>query len=323
MKTAMVWGASGQIGSYLCEFLLAKGYKVLGVRRRTSTNNLYNLKNCLASDNFHLLEGDITDAHSVLNLLTNAPDEIYNFAAQSHVQTSFNQPIYTTDVIYGGSLNLLEAIKCLGFRTKYFHASSSEMFGNSIDMDGFQRETTPFKPVSPYAVAKTAAHHLGQVYRDAYNLFIVNGILFNVESPRRGENFVTRKITRWIADVIKNNSFYKIQLGNTNACRDWNHVEDTIIAIWTSLQVNEPSDYVVATGKTHSVQEFLAAALKVIHIKMDDVDKFVELNNNLCRPNEVHYLKGDSSYARERLGWSPSKSFADIVRSMVRADLNA
>ena len=376
---AIIFGITGQDGSYLAELLLEKGYDVIGVTRRVSVDTLQRISHILPQLN--IIEGDITDAFSVSNIINEEkPDEIYNLAAQSHVGTSFKQPSLTWDVTAGGVLNILEAIRYSGRKEeiRFYQASSSEMFGKNfskkgyaggikISYDGrleadmgkkteplkFQDEDTPFAPQSPYAIAKLAAHHLVINYRDSYEIFGCSGILFNHESERRGEKFVTRKITKWIgdflkwrefagledetiltfsedyihvhpkADVIKTipkAEFPKLRLGNLEARRDWGHAEDYVRAMWLMMQEDIPDDYVVATGHTHSIKEFLGAAFDLVGIS--DWGKYVTIDPEFYRPSEVDYLLGSPLKANTVLGWKPEVAFVQLVQRMVESDTN-
>lgn len=376
---AIIFGITGQDGSYLAEFLLEKGYDVIGVTRRVSVDTLQRISHILPQ--LKIIEGDITDAFSVSNIINEEnPDEIYNLAAQSHVGTSFKQPSLTWDVTAGGVLNILEAIRYSGRKEeiKFYQASSSEMFGKNfsekryigdikISYDGrlevdrdkraepvkFQNEETPFAPQSPYAIAKLAAHHLVRNYRDSYEIFGCSGILFNHESERRGEKFVTRKITKWIGDFLKwrefagledetiltfsedsihvhpkadvtktipKAEFPKLRLGNLEARRDWGHAEDYVRAMWLMMQEDIPDDYVVATGQTHSIKDFLDAAFNLIGIS--DWTNYVTIDPEFYRPAEVDYLLGSSSKAKTVLGWEPEVTFVQLVQRMVESDTN-
>jgi len=402
VKTAVIFGVTGQDGSYLAELLLSKGYKVVGVGRRTSSPNYERIKHLFVNPNFRYVLGDVTDPASVAGIIyeydplaqeptTDAFDgiryEIYNLAAQSHVGVSFDQASLTTDVTYKGCLNILEAIRLLlprrnGFDgyVRFYQASSSEMFGSAYSMPRdydrycivehfdfnttkvedlwtsnycgrddkeyirrrlkedlekygvgsehfplpFQDENTPFLPNSPYAIAKLAAHHLCRVYRDSYGIFACSGILFNHESERRGETFVTRKITRYIAD-LQNRMFRsdeppaKLRLGNLDAKRDWGHAEDYVRGMWMMLQQGTPDDYVLATGEAHSVREF--AQLAFAKVGITDLDEVLEVDPNLFRPCEVPFLKGDATKALDKLGWKPQVGFEQLVERMVYADI--
>ena len=331
MKTAIVTGITGQDGSYLAELLLANKYKVYGVYRRSSSPNFHRLHNALKYKNFHLLEGDICDPYMISRMLKDIkPDEYYNLAAQSHVATSFEQPSYTWDATAKGVLNALEAIRNESNSTKFYQASSSEMFGKNFTVVTndwgenpikFQNEETPFYPQSPYAIAKLAGHHLVRNYRDSYNIFACSGILFNHESERRGENFVTRKITKWLGEFIasdKDKKFPKLRLGNLDACRDWGHAEDYVKAMWMMLQQENPDDYVVATGLTYTIKQFLEAAFSRYDL---DWEKYVVVDPKFYRPAEVEFLRGSPKKVKEKLNWSPEISFYRLVERMVEHDV--
>ena len=328
-KVAIVTGATGQDGSYLSELLLSKGYTVIGLRRRSSSEKgLERIQHLLNNNNFKLVEADITDSGCVNNLIRDyMPTEVYNLAAQSHVGTSFKQPLYTTQVNIEGPLNFLEAIRLLSPTTKFYQASTSEMFGKNYDMFGgtkYQQETTPFVPQSPYAVAKLAAHEMVRIYRDSYDLFACCGILFNHESERRGENFVTRKITKWIGEFVasgQDEDFPALRLGNLDAHRDWGHAQDYVEAMYMMLQQDEPEDYVIATSETHSVREFLTEAFNEIGIT--HFEPYVVIDPEFYRPCEVDWLLGHTGKAREKLGWRPKVSFQELVQRMVRSDIDA
>jgi GDPmannose 4,6-dehydratase len=323
-RRAFISGITGQDGSYLAEFLLAKGYEVHGIIRRTSTFNTDRLDHIYSDPHerevaLHLHYGDLANA-ACLNRLINQiqPDEVYNLGAQSHVRVSFDQPEYTADIVAAGTLRLLEAFRDYaqenGHEPRFYQAGSSEMFGASPPP---QNETTPFYPRSPYAVSKVAAHWYSINEREAYNLFICNGIFFNHESPRRGETFVTRKITRALGR-IKFGLQEKLYLGNLDARRDWGHAADYVRAMWLMLQQDLPGDYVVATGKSHSVREFLDLAASFAEVNWKSC---VETDPRYFRPTEVDFLEGDASKARQVLGWQPEISFEELVRSMVERDL--
>ena len=328
-KVAIVTGVTGQDGSYLSELLLDKGYTVVGLRRRSSSEKgLERINHVLNNDNFKLVEADITDPANVCRLLqTYLPDEVYNLAAQSHVGTSFQQPSYTTQVNLQGPINFLEAIRLLSPSTKFYQASTSEMFGKNYELMGdtrYQKETTPFVPQSPYAVAKLAAHEMVRIYRDSYGLFACCGILFNHESERRGENFVTRKITKWIGEFVasgQDEDFPALRLGNLDAHRDWGHAQDYVEAMYLMLQQEEPEDYVIATSETHSVREFLTEAFNEIGIP--EFEPYVVIDPEFYRPCEVDWLLGHTGKARQQLGWRPQVSFQDLVQRMVRSDIDA
>jgi len=321
MPKALITGITGQDGSYLAEFLLAKGYEVHGVVRRSSAfgtgriEHIY-LDEHLPAHGLELHYGDLNDASSLQRVLARvAPDEIYNLGAQSHVRISFDIPEYTVEVAGVGTLRLLEAIRNLQMSPRFYQASSSEMFGKVAQVP--QTETTPFHPRSPYAVAKAFAHQITVNYRESYGLHASCGILFNHESPRRGENFVTRKITRSLTR-IKLGLQPKLFLGNLDARRDWGHAADYVEAMWLMLQQDVPDDYVIATGETHSVRDFLDEVGSVLEM---DWTPYVGVDPRYYRPAEVDILQGDASKARRVLGWSPKTTFRDLVRVMTEADL--
>jgi GDPmannose 4,6-dehydratase len=320
-KVALVTGITGQDGSYLAELLLRKGYVVHGLVRRSSSFNtqridhLYRDPHALGARLF-LHYGDLGDGSALAALLQRVrPTEVYNLAAQSHVRVSFDLPEYTGDIDGLGCVRLLEAIREAGTPARFYQASSSELYGGVGSAP--QNEQTPFHPRSPYAAAKTYAFHMTKNYREGYGLFAVNGILFNHESPRRGETFVTRKITRAIGRM-KHGLQDKLFLGNLDARRDWGFAGDYVKAMWLMLQPREPEDYVIATGETHTVREFLQLAARVADL---DIDGRVELDPRYLRPTEVDLLLGDASKARAELDWKPSVDFAGLVRMMVEADL--
>ena len=327
---AIIFGITGQDGSYLAELLIEKGYEVVGITRRVSVSTLNRINHILPK--IKIVEGDITDAFSVSNVIKEEePDEIYNLAAQSHVGTSFKQPSLTWDVTAGGVLNILEAIRYSGRKDaiKFYQASSSEMFGKNYnlregfaEMIKFQDEKTPFAPQSPYAIAKLAAHHLVRNYRDSYGIFACSGILFNHESERRGEKFVTRKITKWIGEFVASGmdkEFPALRLGNLDAKRDWGHAEDYVRGMWQMVQHKTPDDYVVATGETYSVREFLDIAFKYVGI--DDWENLVVIDPEFYRPAEVDYLLGIPTKAKRVLKWQPHISFEKLVERMVDSDV--
>ena len=323
-KKALICGITGQDGSYLTELLISRGYQVHGVIRRTSTFNTDRLDHIYADPHeekvpLHLHYGDLANAARLRHLLEQIePDEVYNLAAQSHVRVSFDQAEYTADIVATGALRLLEAFReyalSSGRRPRFYQAGSSEMFGNSAPP---QNEDTPFYPRSPYAVSKVAAHWYAVNQREAYGLFISNGILFNHESPRRGETFVTRKITRALGR-IKLGLQEKLYLGNLDARRDWGHAADYVRAMWMMLQHDAPGDFVVATGRNHSVREFLELASGCAGV---DYKTCVETDQRYFRPTEVDSLQGDASKARRLLGWQPEIGFEELVRTMVENDL--
>ena len=323
---ALIFGVSGQDGSYLAELLLEKGYEVTGVTRRVSVSTTERINHILPQ--ITIAEGDITDGFSVNKLIAEyEPDEIYNLAAQSHVGTSFKQPSLTWDITAGGVLNILEAIRYSPRKDdiRFYQASSSEMFGKNydeIEMKKYQDEKTEFIPQSPYAIAKLAAHHLVRNYREGYGIHGSCGILFNHESERRGENFVTRKITKWIGEFVRSgrdSEFPNLRLGNLDAKRDWGHAEDYVNAMWLMLQKEEADDYVVATGETYSVRDFLDAAFSRVGI--EDWSDLVVIDPKFYRPSEVDHLLGIPIKAERDLGWGRKVSFKDLVHRMVDSDL--
>jgi len=319
-KKALITGITGQDGSYLSEFLLAKGYEVHGTIRRSSSFNTARIDH-LYSDRhksearLFLHYGNLTDGGRLREILAQVkPDEVYNLGAQSHVRVSFDEPVYTMQVDAVGTMRLLEAIRDTGLEVKFYQASSSEMFGKVAEIP--QSEKTPFHPRSPYACSKVCSYWQTINYRESYGIFCCNGILFNHESPRRGETFVTRKITR-AATRIKEGLQEKLYLGNLDAKRDWGFAGDYVEAMWLMLQRDEPDDYVVATGKMHSVAEFLKLAFD--QVKMNH-KKYVDIDQRYYRPAEVDVLCGDASKARKVLGWQPKVSFEELVTMMVDAD---
>ncbi len=319
-KIALITGITGQDGSYLAELLLSKGYEVHGIIRRASTFNTARLEHIYADPHakqsaLKLHYGDLSDASALARLVGRIqPNEIYNLAAQSHVRVSFDSPEYTTDITATGAVRLLEAIRETGVKPRFYQASSSEMFGKAREIP--QRETTPFYPRSPYGCAKVYAHWITVNYRESYGLFACSGILFNHESPRRGETFVTRKITRAVA-LIQAGLQDKLFLGNLEAKRDWGYAKEYVEAMWLMLQQDQPDDYVIATNETHSVREFLEVAFA--HAGLD-WQKYVEIDPNYFRPAEVDLLIGDYSKARQKLGWEPKTKFKELARLMVDAD---
>lgn len=325
MKRALITGVTGQDGSYLAEFLLSKGYEVHGLIRRASTFNTDRIDHLYQDPHesgarLFLHYGDLSDSTGIRRVIGKVkPDEVYNLGAQSHVRVSFDQPEYTADIVSTGALRLLDAIRDYIKETdatvRVYQAGSSEMFGAA---PAPQSEATPFYPRSPYAVGKVAAHWFGINYREAYGLFVANGILFNHESPRRGETFVTRKITRALGR-IKQGLQDKVFLGNLDAKRDWGFAGDYVEAMWLMLQADEPDDFVVATGETYSVRDFLQAAFSYAGL---DWQEYVEFDPRYLRPTEVDLLLGDPSKAREKLGWEPKVSFQQLVEMMVDHDLD-
>lgn len=322
MNKALITGITGQDGSYLAEFLLEKGYEVHGVIRRASTFNTGRIDHLYKDPHLNgvrlfLHYGDTADSTNLLKLIYNIqPDEIYHLAAQSHVRVSFDIPEYTADVTGLSTVRILEAIREIGAKSKFYQASSSEMFGKVLEVP--QRETTPFCPRSPYGAAKLYAHWMTVNYRESYDIFACSGILFNHESPRRGETFVTRKISR-AAARIKAGQQHKLYLGNLDAKRDWGYAREYVEAMWLMLQQDRPNDYVIATGETHSVEEFLTEAFS--HVDLDWRD-YVELDPKYLRPTEVNLLMGDAGKAKRELGWQPEVTFSGLVRLMVEADVS-
>ncbi len=326
-KRALITGITGQDGSYLSELLLEKGYEVHGIIRRTSTFNTDRIDHMYVDPHspearLFLHYGDLTDGTTLRRILEEVqPTEIYNLGAQSHVRVSFDSPEYTVDAVGMGTLRLLEAIrdyqKRTGIEVKFYQAGSSEMFGKVQAVP--QSETTPFYPRSPYACAKVYAHWQTVNYRESYQLFACNGILFNHESPRRGETFVTRKITRALARIVAGTQ-KKLYLGNLDAKRDWGYAKDYVRAMWLMLQQEQPDDYVVATGETHSIKEFLDVAFNYVNLDWND---YVAFDPRYLRPAEVELLIGDPQKANKKLGWQPSVTFEGLVKLMVDADLAA
>lgn len=311
-KVALVTGVSGQDGSYLAELLLEKGYKVYGMVRRSASTNLWRIEHLL--DKIEIVSGDLTDQASLDNVMRKVtPDETYNLAAQSFVSYSFSSPETTSDITGLGTLRLLESVRNHAPKCRFFQASSSEMFGKIQETP--QKETTRFYPRSPYGVAKAFSHHIAVNYREAYKLHVSCGIMFNHESPRRGEEFVTRKITKGIATFKKTGK--KLSLGNLNASRDWGHARDFMAGAWAMLQQEQPDDYVLATGETHTVKEWLERACEVAGVDFWDV---YTQNPAFERQAEVDYLRGDYSKAKRVLGWEPKCRFGELVKEMVEAD---
>jgi len=339
-KVALITGITGQDGSYLADFLLEKGYEVHGVKRRSSSFNTDRVNHLYVdlhdpSNKFFLHYADLSDSSSMLHLIQKVqPDEVYNLAAQSHVKVSFDMPEYTSDIDALGALRILEAIRSLNLakKVKFYQASSSEMYGKVHEIP--QKETTPFYPRSPYGAAKVYAYWITVNYRESYDIFACNGILFNHESPRRGETFVTRKITRAVAQraLGDNNILY---LGNLDACRDWGYAKDYVEAMWLMLQQEKPDDYVIATGETHSVREFVECAYAEIGknivwvgtgLHETGIDSatgeiVVKIDARYFRPAEVDYLIGDATKAKNSMGWTPKTTFKELVKIMVHADI--
>jgi len=323
-KTAIISGVTGQDGSYLAELLLDSGYTVVGLYRRSSISNFERI-NHIRNKNLLLEEFDLTDPSSCIYIINKyRPNEFYNLAAQSHVGTSFNQPTTTFEIDTIGVINLLESIRKFSPHTKFYQASTSEMFGAnySVDASGnkYQDEETKFLPQSPYAVAKMASHRMIQIYREAYNIYACSGILFNHESPRRGVNFVTRKITNFIGQVASKSplSAPKLGLGNLSASRDWGHARDYVYGMFLMLQQDKAEDYVLSTGETYTVQKFCEKAFSYAGLNWED---YVFIDPEFYRPCEVNYLKGNSNKARKQLGWLPKVSFDDLVKDMVDSDI--
>ncbi len=322
MRKALITGITGQDGSYLGEFLLKKGYEVHGLIRRASTFNTERIDHLYIDPHdrnarIFLHYGDLSDSGQLTDLIYNLqPEEIYHLGAQSHVRVSFDMPEYTGDITGIGTVRMLEAIRRSGIKTKFYQASSSEMFGDSPPP---QDENTPFRPRSPYAAAKVYAYWMAANYREAYKIFACNGILFNHESPKRGETFVTRKITRALAR-IKLGLENQLYLGNLDARRDWGYAGDFVEAMWLMLQQDSPDDYVIATGESHSIKEFLEEAFRYQDLDWKD---YVAIDPRYFRPTEVDFLRGDPSKAKRKLGWEPKVEFKHLVRMMVDADLKA
>ena len=343
---AIITGITGQDGSHLADLLLEKNYEVVGVSRRCSVDTTERIKHLLPHERFKLIEGDITDVSSVINIFKDNEDvdEVYNLAAQSHVATSFKQPGSTWDITGKGCLNLLQALVDLSmFNVRFYQASSSEMFGSSYDInehgEKYQNEETKFMPNSPYAIAKCAAHYSVRLFRDAYTLHASCGILFNHEGPRRGENFVTQKIIKWISEFVKwerrqgnkelsfmkdhiicnGNTFPKLRLGNLNAYRDWGYAGDYVEAMWMMVQQEQPDDYVICTGITHTIAEFLNIAF--YQAGLHEYKNFIVIDPEFYRPSEVDYLRGDCSKAKNKLGWQPNTNLEELVKLMLDAKL--
>lgn len=321
MKKALITGITGQDGSYLAEFLLSKGYEVHGVIRRSSTFNTRRIDHLYRDPHngedvrLFLHYGDIIDASHLVTLIINLkPDEVYHLAAQTHVRVSFDMPEYTGDVTGLGTVRIMEALRKSGVQAKFYQASSSEMFGVAKPP---QNETTPFQPQSPYAVAKLYSYWMARNYREAYDIFASNGILFNHESPRRGETFVTRKITRALAHILAGRQQY-LYLGNLDSKRDWGYTPDFVEVMWKMLQQDQAGDYVVGTGDAHSVREFLDEAFGYAGLNWED---YVRIDPRYYRPLEVNHLRADPSKAEQDLGWKPRTCFSELVRIMVDADM--
>ena len=319
-KVALITGVTGQDGSYLSKFLIDKGYEVHGTVRRSSSINTYRIDNLISehrdSGLFQLHYSDLLDSSSMNTLVKKInPDEIYNLAAQSHVMVSFKNPIYTSQTGTLGSLSLLESIRYSDKNIKFYQASSSEMYGGELRES--LNENSPFDPKSPYAASKVFAHNMTKMYRDSYELFCTNGILFNHESPLRGQTFVTRKITRALGRIVLGLQ-EKLTLGNLEASRDWGYAGDYVEGMWKMMQYETPEDWVLATGETHTVKEFLNLAFKYFDL---DWEKYVITSEKYMRPNEVEYLLGDYSKAKKLLNWKPNTAFEDLVKMMAESDL--
>jgi len=349
VKTAMISGVTGQDGSYLLDLLLSKGYNnIVGIVRRSSVSNTSRIDHEKGNSRITLVEGDVTDAFSMSQLVQKyKPDEFYNLAAQSHVRTSFDQPIYTWRTDAEGPMYILDSIRQHSPKTRFYQASTSEMFGKAYTEKGgkkFQDEDTIFMPQSPYAIAKLAAHHTVRLYRQSHNIFACSGILFNHESERRGELFVTRKITKWIGDFYnwserqgldqdprhftydedfissRRESFPKLRLGNLDAHRDWGHAQDYVRGMWLMLQQEKPEDYVLATGETNTVRDFLNVAFNRLNVS--NWEDYVTIDPEFYRPSEVDYLLGDATKAKLNLGWTPEIAFDELVERMINSDIN-
>lgn len=336
-KTALITGANGQTGSYLSELLLSKGYEVYGLVRRSSTDTKSRIKHLLGNSSFHVVDGDITDAACMSGLICALkPTEVYNLAAQSDVGISFSQPLLTANVDAIGPINILEAIRQFSPKTKFFQSSTSELMGDTTVAP--QNENTPFNPNSPYAVAKLFAHHITQLYRRAYNIFACCSVSYNHESPRRGENFVTRKITKYVAALadyvhtfgelpIPGKQIPFLEMGNLDSKRDWSHAKDMALGMWLMLQQHTPDDYVLGSGVTRSIRELLTTAFGYLLQKYPDkltsinYADYVRINPNFIRPAEVSLLLSDPSKARRILGWNNTISFDEMIVEMIDADL--
>jgi GDPmannose 4,6-dehydratase len=315
-RRALITGINGQSGSYLAEFLLSKGYEVFGTIKRNSVseNQTSRLDSIYDVIKDNLIYADLLDVPSLLHALKlSDPVEVYNLAAQSHVRISFDQPVYTAQSTGIGTLNLLEAIRLHNPKIRMYQASSSEMFGNTIDADGYQRESTQLNPVSPYGCAKVFSYNICRNYRNSYNMFISNGILFNHESPRRGVNFVTNKVVKTAVE-IKMGLEKKLVLGNLNASRDWGHAKDYVRAIWIMLQQDVPGDFVCSTGESHTVKELVEYVFNKLELKWED---YVETDEKYLRPEELEDLKGDSTKLRAATGWAPTYTFESMLDEMI------
>ena len=313
-KTALITGINGQDGSYLAELLLDNDYEVWGILRRNSSPEGQTTRIDHIFDKLNLVYGDLTDVSSLISIINKCqPDEVYNIGAQSHVRISFDIPIFTANVTGLGTLNVLEAIRQVNPKIKMYQASSSEMFGNSIDSDGLQRETTPLIPVSPYGCSKVFGYNICNNYKNSYNMFVSNGILFNHESPRRGINFVTNKVVKSAVD-IKNGLIETLPMGNLTATRDWGHAKDYVRAMWMMLQHDKPDNFVCATGISHSVQDLVQYVFDKLSL---DWSKHVTQDEKFLRPEELTDLKGDSTKLRNTLGWAPTYTFETMLDEMI------
>jgi GDPmannose 4,6-dehydratase len=319
MKKALITGINGQDGSYLAEFLLSKGYEVHGILKRNSVAENQTARLDSVFEELNLYYGDLTDLSSLISILQKVqPDEVYNLAAQSHVRISFDVPLYTVQAVANGVLNVIEAVKLVAPNARIYQASSSEMFGNCIDDDGFQRESTTMLPVSPYGCAKVFGYNISRNYRHSYDMFISNGILFNHESPRRGSNFVTSKIVKG-AIAIACGKATELRMGNLDARRDWGHAKDYVEAMWMILQADKPDDYVCATGVSHSVRDCCDYVFSKLGMNYED---YYVLDKRYLRPEELHDLKGDSTKIRKELNWNPKYTFEMLMDDMVESDEN-
>ena len=311
---ALITGINGQDGSYLAEFLLKKGYEVWGIVKRNSVAETQTSRLDSIFDKINLRYADLTDLSSLINVIQECnPDEIYNLAAQSHVRISFDQPIYTANVTALGTLNVLEAVRLTNKKIRIYQASSSEMFGNNIDEDGFQRETTPMDPVSPYGCSKVFSYNICNNYKNSYGMYITNGILFNHESPRRGTNFVTNKVVKTAVE-IKRSLRDKLVLGNLSSTRDWGHAKDYVEAMWMIMQQHNPDNYVCATGQSHSVLDLVTYVFDKLDL---DIEKHLETSTKYYRPEELDDLKGDSTKLRLATGWEPKYTFESMLDEMI------
>jgi len=311
---ALITGINGQDGSYLAEFLLKKGYEVWGIVKRNSVAETQTSRLDSIFDKINLRYADLTDLSSLINVIQECnPDEIYNLAAQSHVRISFDQPIYTANVTALGTLNVLEAVRLTNKKIRIYQASSSEMFGNNIDEDGFQRETTPMDPVSPYGCSKVFSYNICNNYKNSYGMYVTNGILFNHESPRRGTNFVTNKVVKTAVE-IKRGLRDKLVLGNLSSTRDWGHAKDYVEAMWMIMQQHNPDNYVCATGQSHSVLDLVTYVFDKLDL---DIEKHLETSTKYYRPEELDDLKGDSTKLRLATGWEPKYTFESMLDEMI------